>query len=159
MEEKTQNLTYPQGIKWTRQRKCVYQVLSEAAEPLSAGQIYDLVKNLGEHETYALSTIYRILAAFEENGLVSSTTWMGEDTVFYELERGNHTHYAVCLDCHKRIPLQGCPFSIGHFANRHGEHSHEELSDFTVIGHKIELYGYCDVCRDNRHEDKDNRAK
>lgn len=159
MKENTQNLTYPQGIKWTRQRKCVYQVLFEAAEPLSAGQIYDLVKNLGEHETYALSTIYRILAAFEENGLVSSTTWMGEDTVVYELERGDHTHYAVCLDCHKRIPLHGCPFSIGHFGNRHGEQSHEELSDFTVIGHKVELYGYCDGCRDNRHTEKGDRAE
>lgn len=150
MAEMTQNLTYPQGIKWTRQRKCVYQVLSKAAEPLSAQQIYLLVKGLGEQETYALSTIYRILAVFEENGLVNSTTWMGEDTVVYELERGKHTHYALCLDCHKRIPLQGCPFSIGHFGNRHGERKQEELNDFTVIGHKIELYGYCDKCRKSR---------
>lgn len=150
VEDKTQNMVYPQGIKWTKQRKCVYQVLSEAAEPLSAQQIYLLVKESGGQETYALSTIYRILSAFEENGLVNSTTWMGEESVVYELERGDHTHYAVCLDCHKRIPLHSCPFSIGHFGNRHGEREHEELSDFTVIGHKIELYGYCDKCRENR---------
>lgn len=150
MVEMTQNLTYPQGIKWTKQRKCVYQVLSKAEEPLSAQQIYLLVKELGGQETYALSTIYRILSAFEENGLVNSTTWMGEDTVVYELERGDHTHYAVCLDCHKRIALHSCPFSIGHFGNRHGEREHEELNDFTVIGHKVELYGYCDKCRENR---------
>ena len=31
---------YPAGIKWTRQRRDVYQVLSEAGEPLSALQIY-----------------------------------------------------------------------------------------------------------------------
>ncbi len=35
-----QEQQYPQGIKWTKQRKCVYQVLSEAREPLSAQQIY-----------------------------------------------------------------------------------------------------------------------
>ncbi len=140
---------YPQGIKWTKQRRCVYQVLSEATEPLSAQQIYMLAGKLAQNDTYALSTIYRILAAFEENGLVNSTTWMGDDTVVYELERGEHTHYAVCLDCHKRIPLHSCPFTIGHFGHRHGEDTEEELSDFTVIGHKVELYGYCSECSEN----------
>lgn len=150
MAEKGKALEYPQGIKWTRQRKCVYQVLSQAAEPLSAQQIYLLAEGMGEHETYALSTIYRILSVFEENGLVNSITWMGEDTVFYELERGDHTHYAVCLDCHKRIPLHSCPFSIGHLGHRHGDREEEELQDFTVIGHRVELYGYCSVCRESR---------
>lgn len=153
-EETTKDMIYPQGIKWTKQRKSVYQVLSEATEPLSAQQIYLLAKEAGGQETYALSTVYRILSVFEENGLVNSTTWMGEDTLVYELERGGHTHYAVCLDCHKRIPLHGCPFSIGHFGNRQGEREHRELEDFTVIGHKIELYGYCDKCRENRRSDE-----
>ena len=30
---------YPQGIKWTKQRKSVYKVLKDASEPLSAAQI------------------------------------------------------------------------------------------------------------------------
>lgn len=142
-------LEYPRGIKWTRQRKCVYQVLSEAVEPLSAQQIYMLaVEMMVQRDTFALSTVYRILAAFEENGLVNSTTWIGDDTTVYELERGEHTHYAICLDCHKRIPLHTCPFSIGHFGHRHGEQD-EELSDFTVVGHKVELYGYCNTCSAN----------
>ncbi len=147
MDGKNEKPVYPQGIKWTKQRKCVYQILSEASEPLSAQQIYRSVQKPGQQESYALSTIYRILSVFEENGLVNRTTWMGEDTVVYELERGSHTHYAVCLNCHKRIPLQGCPFSVGHLKTRHGERGQEELADFTVIGHKIELYGYCGNCR------------
>ncbi len=146
---------YPQGIKWTKQRKCVYEVLSEAAGPLSAQQIYMLAGERAQGDTYALSTIYRILAAFEEKGLVSSTTWMGDDTVVYELERGEHTHYAVCLDCHRRIPLHSCPLAIGHFGHRHGDDAEGELSDFTVIGHKLELYGYCSECSMNRAHDPD----
>lgn len=153
MTDMSKKSEYPQGIKWTRQRKCVYQVLSRAKEPLSAQQIYLLAEESGEHETYALSTIYRILSAFEENGLVSSSTWMGEDTVLYELERGEHTHYAVCLDCHKRIPLHSCPLSIGHLGHRHSDRE-EQLQDFTVIGHKVELYGYCSKCRENRGNKK-----
>ncbi len=130
-------LQYPQGIKWTRQRKHVYKVLWQAKEPLSAVQIYNRVEK-AEQEWYALSTIYRILATFEEKGFVNKTTWMGDGTVVYELNRGEHTHYAVCLDCHKRIALPGCPFAHVHLEQGTG--------DFTITGHKLELYGYCKEC-------------
>lgn len=150
-------ISYPEGMKWTKQRKCVYAVLSEAVEPLSAQQIYSLVEAKNSEEVYALSTIYRILSAFEEKGLINSTTWMGEDKVVYELERGGHTHYAVCLECHKRIPLRSCPFSIGHLGHRHDE-SEEELKDFTVVGHKVELYGYCSQCR-KEHDNCNKRCE
>lgn len=149
------SLDLPKGIKWTRQRKCVYRILENSSEPLSAQQIYQRIReqpDLPGGDSLALSTIYRVLAAFEENQLVSGTTWMGEDTVVYELERGGHTHYAVCLECHKRIPLHSCPFNIGHighFGHRHNDADEDELSDFTVIGHKIELYGYCKKCQKN----------
>ena len=107
-------IEYPQGIKWTKQRKNVYTVLQGAEEPLSAVQIYRLAEKLAEGEDYALSTIYRILAFFEEKGMVSKNTWMGDGTIVYELNRGGHTHYAVCLECHKRIALQSCPFAHMH---------------------------------------------
>lgn len=138
MGEKKQ-IEYPQGIKWTKQRKNVYAVLREASEPLTAVQIYHLSEKLAEGGEYALSTIYRILAVFEEKGLVSKTTWMGDGTVVYELNRGEHTHYAVCLECHKRIALQSCPFAHMHLG--------QDTDDFTVTGHKLELYGYCKDCR------------
>ena len=152
-------MEYPKGIKWTKQRKCVYQILSEAKEPLSAHQIYHQALQMVPEDTYALSTVYRILAAFEENGLVNSTTWMGEDTVVYELDKGEHKHFAVCLECHKRIPLQSCPFYMEHdnddcdHENCNHDHHHEKdaaLKDFTVTGHKIELYGYCSNCGKRR---------
>ena len=131
-------INYPKGMKWTKQRKALYQILYEATEPLSALQLYALVQQK-EQENYALSTIYRILAAFEEQNLVNKNAWMGEDTYCYELNLGGHTHYAVCLDCHKRIPLEHCPFAHLHLE--------EETEDFTITSHKIELYGYCKACK------------
>ncbi len=135
---------YPQGLKWTKQRKSVYRILWSAAEPLNAAQIYQLACSKGQGEEYAPSTVYRILSAFEEQGLVEKTTWMGDGTVVYTLNRGGHTHYAICLDCHKRIPLQSCPFS--HI------HMDRESGDFTVTGHKLELYGYCKDCQALRQD-------
>ena len=148
---KTQNeqINYPQGIKWTKQRKCVFDVLKQAQEPLNAHQIYNLVINkmnaqeeCGAGESnYAVSTIYRILTAFEEKHLVSKSNWMDSGTFVYELERGQHTHYAVCLSCHKYIPLQICPLVHMHVP--------EAGENFKITGHKLELYGYCRDCRES----------
>ncbi|MBQ7918552.1 MAG: transcriptional repressor [Lachnospiraceae bacterium] len=133
------NHEYPQGIKWTKQRKDVYNILHDAAEPLSAQQIYNQIAKADEDGSYAPSTIYRILGAFEEKGLVRKTTWMDDSTVVYELKRGGHTHYAVCLTCHKRVPLRSCPFAHIHFP--------ETGDDFQITEHKLELYGYCKECK------------
>lgn len=135
------NISYPAGVKWTKQRKDVYHVLSHATEPLSAVQIYKQIAK-SEEADYAVSTIYRILTAFEEKGFVTKSTFMGDGTVVYELDKGEHTHYALCLSCHKRVPLPSCPF----------EHAHLEqgTGDFLITGHKLELYGYCKECEKNK---------
>ena len=130
-------MTTEKELKWTKQRKHVREILETAEMPLTAGQIFAKLPT-EEQEHYALSTIYRILAAFEEHQLVNKSTWMGDQTVVYTLNRGEHTHYAVCLECHRRIPLQSCPFAHIHL---------EDAEDFTVTGHKLELYGYCKECR------------
>lgn len=140
MEEKI--FTYPTGIKWTKQRKAVYEVLSAAGEPLSAIQIYNLILQRNAADSYAVSTIYRILAAFEEKGYVEKSTFSGEDTVMYEWKRDRHTHYAVCLGCHRKLALQACPFEHLQIAAESGE--------FLVTGHKLELYGYCKNCKNNQ---------
>lgn len=141
------DLEYPRGIKWTKQRKSVYRVLKDASEPLNAAQIYRLVgEEAGGEEyagrgDYALSTIYRILTAFEEKALVEKNMCLEDGTVVYSLARNGHTHYAVCLGCHRRIPLQSCPFT--HI------HMEKEPEGFTVTGHRLELYGYCVECGRN----------
>lgn len=128
---------YPAGIKWTKQRKRVYDILDSSVEPMSAIQIYQRILREGEAD-YAVSTVYRILAAFEEKSLVSRDIWPQDGTVFYELNRGGHTHYAVCLECRRRIPLSACPFTHMHLDTG--------AEDFLVTGHRIELYGYCKEC-------------
>ena len=74
--------------------------------------------------------------------MVEKTTFMGYGTDVSELNRGEHPHYAVCLECHKRIPLPSCPFAHVHLE--------QDTGDFTVTGHKLELYGYCKKCQEAR---------
>lgn len=128
------------GLKKTKQREEVFQILALAKEPLSAQEIYQrLLTHAGGGSAYAISTVYRILAAFEEKNLVSKSTLPGAENAVYELNRG-HRHYALCLGCHKLIPLEHCPFEQRMLPDMCN-------SDFTVTGHRLELYGYCKDCK------------
>lgn len=139
MEHKEEEIRFPEGIKWTKQRKAVYEILFEAEEPLSAVEIYHLVEKKSGEAEYAISTIYRILATFEEHDLLIKSSFLNEETYVYELDRGSHTHYAVCLKCHKRVALSSCPFMKMHLP--------KAQDDFEITGHKLELYGYCKECK------------
>lgn len=138
---------WPEGMKWTKQRKDIFEVLKGAKKPVSAHDIYQEILKLNEVDAsnFAISTVYRSLAVFEEKGLVEKSVLLGSDTAVYELADGQHKHYAVCLSCHKLVPLKHCPFE-------HVEHDHMESEDgeFVVTGHKLELYGYCKECTMNK---------
>ena len=134
-EDTSSEKKYPPEIKWTKQRKDVSQILMSVEQPLSAGEIYNRLLQDGK-AGYAVSTVYRILGAFEEKGMVQKSTLLGADTALYSWNRGEHLHYAICLCCHKKIPLQTCPM-------QHMQISGEE---FTVTGHRVEIYGYCKNC-------------
>ena len=138
-----EQIKWPEGIKWTKQRKDIFGVLDRADKPMSAHDIYqEILKNEAvDASTFAISTVYRSLAIFEEKGLIEKSVLMGSDTAVYELADGHHKHYAVCLSCHKLVPLKHCPFE-------HVEHDHMESEDgeFVITGHKLELYGYCKEC-------------
>lgn len=129
--------SWPGAIKRTKQREEVYQVLLQADGPLTAIEIY---RKLPE---YALSTIYRALLAFAEHDIVIKFNLPGEDTAVYELNHGEHKHYAVCLNCHEWIPLKQCPL----------EHMNIQTQDgFIITDHKIEIYGYCKKCSKGKEE-------
>lgn len=141
-----ENNKWPEGIKWTKQRKDIFEVLGRANKPLSAHDIYQQILNdiSVDASNFAISTVYRSLAIFEEKGLVEKSILLGSDTAVYELVEGKHKHYAVCLSCHKLVPLKHCPFE--HVAHNSME---SEDDEFVVTGHKLELYGYCKACTMN----------
>lgn len=128
---------WPSGLKRTRPREMVWNILLQAEKPLDAKEIYRILQQ--EDGEFAVSTVYRVLAAFEERNLVTKTTMMGEETALYSLRRAGHAHYAICLKCHKQVPLEHCPLE---------EASMQAGADgFKVTGHRLELYGYCGACQ------------
>ena len=129
---------WPYPMKRTKQREDVCSILKNADKPLSAIDIYEQIRRENTDVNYAISTVYRALQIFEENHFVEKSTLSGSDMAYYTWENEKHQHYAICLKCHRMIPIKECPC----------EHIHFETDDFTVINHKIELYGYCIKCQD-----------
>lgn len=134
---------WPAGIKKTKQREAVLNVLECAQTPLSAMDIYAQIEK-GESPVW-LSTVYRILELFTEKDIAVKTTVLDSDMAYYEMRRHGHHHYAVCVDCHKIVAINNCPMA----------EFKPKLSDdeFRVLGHRVEMYGYCRDC------DKRNKLK
>ena len=139
MENKNDaKLQFPADIRRTKQREEVFRILAAASGPMSAVDIYNQLLQTEGNANYAISTVYRVLAAFEEKGYVVKSSLSGSDMSYYEWCQGQHRHYAVCLKCHKLIPLKKCPFENAQI---------DAAEDFMITGHKLELYGYCKGCR------------
>ncbi|WP_099206096.1 Fur family transcriptional regulator [Scatolibacter rhodanostii] len=128
--------SWPVGLKKTKQREYVLTALENIDRPMSAVEIYDLIQD--KNENINLSTVYRILELLEEKGLIFRVSRPGSETILYEKNRFHHKHYAVCLKCHKMISIVNCPMQD--FVPTISE------TGFQVLGHSIEVYGYCEAC-------------
>lgn len=132
----TSKIKWPKGLKRTKSREIILSVLEEAHSPLSAIEIFSEIENTGE--TIWPSTVYRVLDAFVEKDLVTKTTVLNNEITLYDLNRSGHKHYAVCVGCHKIISMLNCPMDdfVPKFKN----------NELEIIGHKVEVYGYCNEC-------------
>lgn len=128
---------WPTQLKKTRVRKEILTILSQADMPLSAMQITNAI--LVNDNKLWLSTLYRGLEALVSAGVVRRINLTESTFSFYELATHKHSHYAICLRCHKMFAIKNCPLI-----------DYEPLiSDegFAITNHKMEIYGYCGNCQ------------
>ena len=129
MMETAKKLLSDNGLKCTKQRIEVINELIKANAPLTADMIYSGLEKI------SLSTVYRILEKLEGKEIVERYLFANSMEVHYELSANKHKHYAVCLSCNEMHEIDICPV-------------HDtKLDNFTVTGHRVELYGYCDKCK------------
>lgn len=128
--------TWPTGIKKTKQRMCVFSILEKASSPISALDIYKQIEK--ENSAFWLSTVYRVLELFVNEGVARKTSIINSNMALYELNCNKHKHYAICVGCHKVVEMNNCPMET--FIPKLADNS------FRVLGHKVEMYGYCKDC-------------
>lgn len=124
-------------IKNTKQRSVVLDILDHASDALTAEKIFLLAKDIDS--TISLSTIYRTLTLFDKKKISVKMSDIEENLAKYQLNRSDHAHYLVCLNCKKKIEVSYCPLSVY-------EENLKEEHNFDVVGHKLEIFGYCQDC-------------
>lgn len=126
------------GLRVTKQRQILLELLIEQDQPVSAEQIHMILKNRALDIN--LSTVYRILDQYASSGLVQKTQLRDEDRAFYIMTPSEHSHHLICTGCKRVITIAGCPL------DGYGKRL-EQLYGYVVSGHKLEIYGLCPDCQ------------
>ena len=132
------NLLKHKGLKVTKHRNSVLEVIQSSKRPVTAEDIYIVLKQ--KDISINLSSIYRILDTLAANSLINKFIFEETNKTCYEMNDMQHKHYLICNNCKKLFPISGCPL-----------HSYEaelvDNLDFTITSHKLEIYGYCKDCK------------
>lgn len=126
------------GLKNTKTRVLVLEILDHAPNPMTVDEIFLLLKN--NEPSINLSTVYRTVDTLVKKEFVIKATLMDNSRSRYEFNRMEHKHHLVCVSCNRMIPVKGCP--IDEYARtlctREG---------FEPTGHRLEIYGVCSRCK------------
>lgn len=125
------------GVRATRQRAAITQLLDSVEEFRSAQELHDELRRRGEN--IGLTTVYRTLQAMAAANLVDTLrTDTGESV--YRLCSGQHHHHLVCRSCGATIEVGGLEVEAwaAEVAAKHG---------YSDVSHTIEIFGTCPACR------------
>lgn len=130
------------GLRNTRPRRRVLEVLAQEGQPLSSREIHS---RMGE-QACDLVTVYRCLADFERAGLVQRHEF-GDGNARYELndQSGHHRHYVVCRLCQNKEPLDVCP--------PHWLEEALHARGYRDISHSMEFFAVCPRCGDHQERE------
>jgi Fur family ferric uptake transcriptional regulator len=127
------------GLKTTKHRTEILDILEGSDQPLAAEQIFLELKK--RNISVNLSTVYRVLEVLADNNLTEKLTIPGDSRTLFEYNRMVHKHYLICLGCKKIIPIEHCPL-------KDFEKTLAKETNFTISGHKLDIYGYCPECKE-----------
>ena len=132
------------GVRNTRQRSAILQVLLSSDVPLSAERIHEKTREADAEIN--LSTVYRFLEMMVEKTLATKSFNIEHGRTTFELSNPHHRHHLTCTHCGEIVVIRECPLSSLC-------RSLEEDTGFSVTGHRIELFGVCPNCQKDLKDD------
>lgn len=138
------------GLKITKQRIAILDILEKSEQPISAEQIYIIL--LDENISVSLSTVYRTLDVMTEKNMVTKITISQDGKTLYEINCELHRHYLYCLRCNKILTIKHCPLE-------NYEQSLIDKTGYDIVGHKLNVYGYCPECKKKETESRTKTNK
>ncbi|NOZ29318.1 MAG: transcriptional repressor [Chloroflexi bacterium] len=128
------------GLKLTRPRLAIVQVLSEYPGHLSTQEIWERARSL--YRPLGRATTFRTIHQMVLLGLLRPLP-LGKGEQRYMVVRGGHHHHVICTHCGSMVELPECPLV---------ELAEEVAasSGFRITGHLVEFFGLCHECQNIR---------
>ncbi len=126
------------GVGGTRQAEAVSLALDSLPGFCSAQQVYARLREQGEQ--VGLTTVYRHLQAATEDGAGDTSRDTSGEIPYRRCRTDAHHHHLTCRNCGTSVEVEGGA------VERWAEQVAAEAG-FTDVGHTVELFGLCPVCR------------
>lgn len=125
-----------EGFRITSTRMAVLNLLKKSKVPLDVAYVKTQLKNKSINADQV--TIYRMLDAFVEKGLINRLDFH-EGKFRYELADSPH-HHLICEQCGQIEDISDCP--VKGFDTHIKKNKH-----FKVNRHALEFFGLCKKCQ------------
>jgi Fur family ferric uptake transcriptional regulator len=131
------------GVRLTRQRKILLDLIDKTGEHLDAERLFHLAKERDPKLNRV--TVYRTLKLLKEGGLVDELDLMHQagEQHYYETRRKQEHAHVICLGCGKVEEFFGEPLQ----RLRRQIESH---FGFQIVLARTEVGGYCSHCQNLR---------
>ena len=128
------------GVRMTRQRKILLELIDRSGAHLDAERLYSLAKERDPKINRV--TVYRTLKMLKTGGLVDELDLMhqGGDQHYYETRQKQEHAHAICLRCGKVEEFFGEPL-------QRLRRQVETNLGFQVLIARTEIGGYCANCQ------------
>lgn len=126
------------GLKSTRQRSLIIDTFFDLDGHHTVEDLWSKVRQ--QDPRVSVATVYRTMKLLSECGLAHARNF-GDGQTRYEAAAGRHHHdHLICTRCGLIVEFENDKIEQlqDAIARKHG---------FTVISHKMELYGLCRTCQ------------
>ena len=138
-KELLQKYLHEKGLKSTVQRDDIVDAFFKTNTHISLEELLKKVRRKNQKIGYA--TVYRTMKLLTECGIALERQFGDGQTRYEHIPDDSHHDHCICVRCGK----------IMEFENQKIEHLQKDIADkldFTVMNHKLELYGFCSKCAD-----------
>jgi Fur family zinc uptake transcriptional regulator len=122
------------GYKYTGKREMMIEIFFDEKRYMPAKEVMRHMEESYPNLSY--DTVYRNLTLLEDLGILESTELKGERQYRFSCSLEEHHHHVICTKCKKTIHFDMCPMEM----------LNSMFENFTITGHKFEIYGHCQDC-------------
>ena len=133
-----QDLLEEQGLKYTYERRTIFEEVSHFSEHFDADSLYERFKQKGLR--ISRDTVYRTIPLLLESGVIQKSVGEGKREFFERISQKGHHDHMVCIRCSKFIE----------FTCDEIEELQEKIAkkhQFRLTFHDHRLFGICKDCQ------------